>query len=79
MAVRYIGHLAAALVQSPERDQIVGAATGGTLAGSQDVQVVFDDAVFVSTPEGKQRLLAALDAIEGYIETAKTWPIDSTS
>lgn len=79
MATRYIGHLASAIVQAPIRTQIVGAASGGTLAGSQDVQVVFDDTVFTSTAESKQRLLAAVEAILSVIETAKSWPIDSTS
>lgn len=79
MAIRYIGHLASKLVHASQRDEIVGASSGGTLAGSQDVQVVFDDAVFGATPEGKQRLMDAIDAIHDSIASAKTWPIDSTS
>lgn len=77
MATRYIGHLAANLVRAPNRADIVGAASGGTLAGSQDVQIVFDDAVFTSTYEGKQRLLAAVRAILEYVEAARSWPIDT--
>jgi hypothetical protein len=61
------------------RANIVGAASGGTLTGSQSVQVVFDDTVFTSAQEGKQRLMAALESICNDIETARTWPIDSTT
>jgi hypothetical protein len=77
MATRYIGidNVSPQLKGS----EVVGAASGGTLAGSQDVQVVFDDAVFGSTPEGKQRLLAALKLIEARIKSAKVWPIAATS
>lgn len=77
MATRYIGMTATGPQISS--GNVIGAASGGTLAGSQKVQVVFDDSVFGSTPEGKQRLLAAIEVIEQKIETAKTWPIDSTS
>jgi hypothetical protein len=79
MATRYIGHLAASLVRAPNRADIVGAALGGTLAGSQDVQIVFDDTVFTSAYEGRQRLLAAILAIYNDIETGRSWPIDSTT
>lgn len=77
MATRYIGidNVSPKL----QGDQVVGAASGGTLTGSQDVQVVFDDAVFGATPEGKQRLLAALDIIRVRIAAAKAWPISSSS
>lgn len=77
MATRYIGidNVSPQL----KGDQVVGAASGGTLTGSQDVQVVFDDAVFGSSLEGKQRLLAAVDIIRARIQTAKVWPIESTS
>ena len=77
MATRYIG-----MTQTgPQlnRGNAIGAASGGTLAGSQKVQVVFDDATFDSTPEGKQRLIAALEVIEEAIETARVWPITSSS
>lgn len=77
MAVRYIG--TADVAPQFIGGDVVGANTGGTLAGAQVVQVVFDDATFGSTPEGKQRLLAALDIIMARIDTAHTWPIDSTS
>lgn len=77
MAVRYIG----IANDNPQilDGTVVGASSGGTLAGSQVVQVVFDDSVFTSSPEGKQRLLAAIDYIYRRVEAAKTWPIDSTS
>lgn len=77
MATRYIGMTAVdgQLVGS----DVIGAASGGTLAGSQKVQLVFDDAVFGATLEGKQRLLNALKVIEARIETAKIWPITSSS
>ena len=77
MATRYIG--TADVYPQVKGGDVVGAATGGTLAGSQVVQVVFDDSVFAATPEGKQRLLAALEVIADRIEIAKSWPIDSTS
>ncbi|MDE2102454.1 MAG: hypothetical protein KGL39_34730 [Patescibacteria group bacterium] len=77
MAVRYIG-MAQANPQV-EGDLVVGASSGGTLAGSQDVQVVFDDTLYDSSQDGKQRLLAALEVIFDRIASAKSWPIDSTS
>lgn len=77
MAVRYIGITA----DNPQvmSGEVVGASAGGTLAGAQVVQVVFDDTVFPATAEGKQRLLAAVELIFDRIGAAKTWPIDSTS
>jgi hypothetical protein len=77
MAVRYIGSTSTA--PQVQGNTVVGADSGGTLAGSQKVQVVFDDAVFTSAQEGKERLLSALKIIFDRISTAKTWPIDSTS
>lgn len=77
MTVRYFGttsdHPALAT------GDFVGAATGGTLAGSQLVQVVFDDTKFDSTPEGKQRLVAALELLVQRIQAARVWPITSSS
>lgn len=78
MATRYIGITSAAGPKVLGSD-VIGAASGGTLAGSQNVQVVFDDTIYTSTPEGKQRLLAALEVIEQRIEAAKVWPISSSS
>jgi hypothetical protein len=77
MATRYIGIVS----ENPQvgRAQVVGAASGGTLAGGQVVQVVFNDAIFTSAQEGKQRLLAALEAIEQAIELARAWPISTSS
>lgn len=77
MATRYIGMTATG--PQLNRGNVIGAASGGTLAGSQVVQVVFDDTVFGSTLEGKQRLIAALEVIEETIRTAKAWPISSSS
>lgn len=77
MATRYIGITAEA--PSAGRVGIVGAASGGTLAGSQTVQVVFDDAIFGSTQEGKQRLIAAIEKIKAAVEAARIWPITSSS
>ncbi len=77
MATRYMG-----MTQTgPQlnRGNVIGAASGGTLAGAQVVQVVFDDSVFDGTLEGKQRLLAALEVIEQAIETARVWPLTSSS
>ena len=77
MTARYIGMTVAA----PQvlGSDVIGSSSGGTLAGGQLVQVVYDDTTFTSSPEGKQRLLAALGVILAKIERAKTWPIDSTS
>lgn len=76
-ATRYIGIVN--VNPQVEGDLVVGASSGGTLAGTQVVQVVFNDGTFASTPEGKQRLLAAIEVIMDRIASAKTWPIDSTS
>ena len=78
MATRYIG---IAVTDGPQvvGGDVIGAASGGTLAGSQNLQVVFDDAVYGSSQEGKQRLLAGLDLIRKRIEAAKEWPISSSS
>lgn len=78
MAIRYIGIAASDGVQVVNSD-VVGAAAGGTLAGGQNVQLVFDDAVYGSPVEGKQRLMAAIEMIHSRIASAKSWPIDSTS
>lgn len=77
MATRYIGMTA----EYPQvnHGNVIGAASGGTLAGSQVVQVVFDDTVFTSSQEGKQRLLAAIEIIEQMIETGKFWPVTSST
>lgn len=78
MATRYIGMTVTDGPQVVGGD-VIGAASGGTLSGSQNVQVVFDDSVYGSSPEGKQRLLSALKIIEARIEAAKDWPITSDS
>lgn len=58
---------------------VIGAASGGTLAGSQNLQVVFDDAVYGSSQEGKQQLLNGLALIVARIKQARVWPISSSS
>jgi len=77
MATRYLGSTTTA----PQLigGDVIGAASGGTLAGSQTVQVVFDDAVYGSSQEGKQRLLAAVEAIRDRLANAREWPITSSS
>ncbi|MGH8596738.1 MAG: hypothetical protein ACREXT_08785 [Gammaproteobacteria bacterium] len=80
MATRYMG-IVGGYPQLTDSN-VVGAAAGGTLAGGQSVQVVFDDAVFVTggnLTDGKQRLLDALKLIYIRIQNAKTWPISSSS
>jgi hypothetical protein len=78
MAIRYMGLTVTDGVQIVGGD-VIGAASGGTLTGSQNVQIVYDDAVYESTPEGKQRLLAAIKLIGDRISTARVWPITSAS
>lgn len=80
MATRYIGQVATAAGVQPQagRLNIVAAASGGTLAGSQVAQLVFDDTVFVGQ-EGKQRLCDLLESIVSTIQCARSWPIDTTS
>lgn len=78
MATRYIGVAANDGPQVIGSD-VVGAASGGTLAGSQILQVVFDDSVFGSTQEAKQRFLAQLDIIRNEVAIAKEWPITTSS
>jgi len=77
MATRYIG---LGVTDGPQllNSDVVGASSCGTLAGSQNVQVVFDDAVFGSGQEDKQRLIASIEFILARVKGAKTWPIDST-
>lgn len=79
MATRYAGILATEASPQLNRGEVVFAASGGTLAGSQSVQIVFDDAVYGSSAEGKQRLLAAIEIIEQAIETARVWPVTTSS
>lgn len=61
-------------------NSVVFAASGGTLDSSNVVQVNWDGAVFdETTMEGKQRLVAALELITRRIQTAKLWPVTSSS
>ncbi len=78
MATRYMGFPSANLIQL-QGSSVVGASSGGTLSGTQGVQLVWDDTVFDSTPEGKQRLIAAWTVIGDRLNSAHSWPIDSTS
>ena len=80
MAVRYIGIPTSGNIgPKAGRGTIVAAASGGTLTGSQDVQIVFDDSVYGTTQEGKQRLIAAVRAIVDDLEVARVWPITSST
>lgn len=76
MATRYIGTASEIIANAAD---VVGAASGGTLAGSQIVQVVFDDTKFGATQEGKQKLVSALEMIVQRIQSARTYPITSAS
>lgn len=77
MAVRYV-FSASARPSNPAN--FTGAASGGTITGaSGTLELVFDDAVFGSTNEGKQRLIAAIDALSDRIKSTKAWPITSSS
>lgn len=60
-------------------NSVVFATGAGTLDSSQLVQVNWDTVVFGSTPEGKQRLVAALELITRRIQTAKLWPVTAAS
>lgn len=81
MATRYIGQVTPSVgVQfQTGRANVVAAASGGTLAGSQVVQVVFDDSVFTSSLLDKQALVAAVLNIATVIQSARSWPLDTTS
>lgn len=78
MATRYAGIADTDGIQMTE-NSVVFAASGGTLAASNVVQVNFDDAVFGSTQEGKQRLVAAMELLTRRIQAAKIWPVTSSS
>jgi hypothetical protein len=78
MATRYAGIADTDGIQLTE-SSVVFAASGGTLDASNLVQVNFDDAVFTSSQEGKQRLVAALELITRRIQMAKIWPVTSSS
>lgn len=75
MASRYLG--TTITYPNAGRALIVGAASGGTLAGGQNAQFVFDDTVYVGQ-EGKQRLLQLLETIYDTVATARVWPISTT-
>lgn len=79
MTTRYAGIAAAVGAPKFQRSNVTFAASGGTLTGSQSVQVVFDDAVFGSGAEGKQRLLQAVRLIADAVKTARVWPITTAS
>lgn len=74
MATRYIGSTADR-ANIGDSSSVIGAASGGTLAGSQKVQVVFDDAEFTT----KQDLVMAVEVILERIKGAKVFPITSSS
>jgi len=77
MASRYVF---SASTRPSNPNDFTGAASGGTITGaSGTIELVFDDTVFGTTLEGKQRLVAALDAMKDRIQSAKLWPITSSS
>lgn len=78
MATRYAGIADTDGIQMTE-SSVVFAASGGTLDASNVVQVNFDDSVFGSTLEGKQRLVAAMELLTRRIQAAKIWPVTSSS
>jgi len=78
MATRYAGIADTDGIQMTE-NSVVFAASGGTLDASNVVQVNFDDSVFGSTQEGKQRLVAAMELLTRRIQAAKIWPVTSSS
>ena len=78
MATRYAGIADTDGIQMTE-NSVVFAASGGTLDASNVVQVNFNDAVFDSTLEGKQRLVAAMELLTRRIQAAKIWPVTSSS
>lgn len=59
-------------------NSVVFFAGSGTLDSSNVVQVNFNDSVFTG-PEGKQRLIAALELIKVRIMSAKVWPVTSSA
>lgn len=80
MAIRFIG-IPTSGNSGPKaiRGNIVGAASGGTLSGSQDAQIVFDDAVYGSSQEAKQRLIAQMTEILECIKSGRVWPITAST
>lgn len=77
MATRGVGITAAAGVELVNNN-VVGFASGGTLQGTNIVELDWDDTVFVGQ-EGKQRLLAAIEQIEARIAMTTVWPVTSAS
>lgn len=78
MATRLAGIADTDGIQLTE-NSVVFAASGGTLDASNVVQVNFNDAVFDSSQEGKQRLVAALELIARRIQTARVWPVTASA
>lgn len=76
MATAYIGSTS---TFPREESDVVAAASGGTLSGGQTVQIVFDDSVFDSSREGKERLCNAVEIIYKRLQAAKLWPLTSAS
>jgi hypothetical protein len=60
-------------------NDVVADIAGGTLDNSSVVQLNYDDAVFGSSMEGKQRLLAAIELIKNRVASARLWPITAAS
>lgn len=77
MATMIAGIAATDGIQMNAND-VVFAATGGTLDSSNVVQVNWDSTVFVGA-EGKQRLVAALELLTRRVQMAHLWPVTSAS
>ena len=77
MAVRGIGttNTGSEYVDS----NFVGIVSGATLDSSNVVQLNFNDAVFSSSEEGRQRLIDCVDIIKDRLENLKVWPMTASS
>ncbi len=60
-------------------DHVLFDVTGGTLDNSSVCQFNWNDAVFGTPMEEKQRLLAHLDIIRDRLASARVWPITANS
>lgn len=79
MASRYI-FTASARANVADESAYVGAASGGTITGaSGTVELVFDDAVYGATREGRMQLIEQVEMILNRLKTTTVWPITSAS
>jgi hypothetical protein len=78
MADRYI--FATSSAPTANADEWTSVATGGSPQGSSaTIELVFDDAIFGATTEGKQRLIAAIDGLKAKVQSLRKWPLVATS